>query len=335
MNLNSRIYIAGHTGLVGSNLYSELTSQGYSNIIVRTRSELDLTDHYQVKDFFRSTQPDYVFLCAARVGGIIANSTYPVEFLQENLAIQSNIISNAHRFNTAKLLFLGSSCIYPRACPQPIFEEYLLTGPLEPTNEPYALAKIAGIKLCQAYSRQHHCNFISAMPTNLYGNGDNYTDPNNAHVIPALFHKFSKAILRGDQSITLLGSGKPLREFLHVKDLARALIHLMKFYNDPAIINVGSGHELSIRDLAHLIASISGFTGRIDWDTSQPDGTPRKFLNSDKIKSIGWEPTISLHEGLANAYRDFLNPPPPPSYPCRYPSCPNSTRQSFCEIHNS
>jgi len=302
---DAKIYIAGNTGLVGSALTRELKRQGYINITGKTRSELDLLDGKAVNDFFEKERPEYLFLAAAKVGGILANSRFPVDFLQDNLKIELNIIEAAHRYNVRKLLFLGSSCIYPKYAPQPMKEEYLLTGALEPTNEWYSIAKIAGIKLCQAYRRQFGCNFISVMPTNLYGPNDNY-HPLNSHVLPAMIRRFHEAKESGANSVTCWGTGTPRREFLYVDDLANACVFLMNNYNDEQIINIGCGYDITIKELSELVAEIVGFTGEIKWDTSKPDGTPRKLLDCTRLFSMGWRPKYDLKTGIRLAYEDFL-----------------------------
>ena len=306
MNLSSKIYIAGHTGLVGSALVRLLKKQGFTNIITRTSAMLDLRKQALVNDFFAREKPQYVFLAAAKVGGIWANKTYPAEFIYDNLLIESNIINASYRSGVSKLLFMGSSCIYPKNAPQPISEEDLLSGSLEPTNDAYAIAKIAGIKLCQAYHGQYGCRFISVMPTNLYGPGDNY-HLQNAHVLPALIRKFHEAKLNGDPNVTVWGSGKPRREFLHVDDLAAACFFLMQRYEDPAIINIGSGKDNTIAEMALLIKEITGFDGELVFDDSKPDGTPRKLLNVDKLTALGWQATIGLEEGIRDTYVDFAD----------------------------
>jgi GDP-L-fucose synthase len=300
MNLDSRIYVAGHRGLVGSAIVRRLQADGAANLVLRTHRELDLTDQAAVKAFFANERPEYVFLAAAKVGGIHANSTYPAEFIHDNLAIQTNVIHNAWKHGTKKLLFLGSSCIYPRDCPQPIKEEYLLTGPLEQTNEWYAIAKIAGLKMCQAYRQQYGFNAICAMPTNLYGPGDNY-DAENSHVVPALIRRFHQAKAIAASQISIWGSGKPLREFLHVDDLADALVFLMRAYSNGDIINVGSGLEISVAELATLLSEIIGYQGELAFDSSRPDGTPRKLLDSSRLNTIGWRPQMDLKAGLRDA----------------------------------
>lgn len=302
LSKDASIYIAGHRGLVGSAIRRHLEQSGYRNLITRDRRAVDLTDQKAVLDFFHTSKPAYVFLAAAHVGGIHANNTHPADFIRINLQIQTNVIHAAHETSVRKLLFLGSSCIYPRLATQPIREESLLTGSLEPTNEWYAVAKIAGIKLCQAYRRQYDFNAISLMPTNLYGPGDNF-DLENSHVLPAMIRRFHEAKLAGADSVTIWGSGKPKREFLHVDDLADAAVFLMRNYNDGQIINVGTGKDISINELATLIARIVGFSGRIDHDLSRPDGTPRKLLDVSRLHSLGWRETIGLEEGIRQTYR--------------------------------
>lgn len=303
MDKNNKIYIAGHRGMVGSAILRKLRSEGYSNLVYKTSSELDLRNQEAVKRFFEEEKPEYVFLAAAKVGGILANNTYKADFLYDNLMIESNIIHQAYKNDCKKLLFLGSSCIYPKMASQPMKEDSLLTGVLEPTNEPYAIAKIAGIKMCDAYRDQYGCNFISAMPTNLYGPNDNY-DLKNSHVLPALLRKFHEAKENNDESVEIWGSGKPLREFLHVDDLAEACLFLMKNYNEAGHVNVGSGSEIAIKDLAILIKDIVRFDGELKLDASKPDGTPRKLMDNGKINSLGWAPKISLEEGVRNVYED-------------------------------
>jgi GDP-L-fucose synthase len=304
MEKTSKIFVAGHRGLVGSAIVRELEQQGYKNILKRSRAELDLLRQSAVEDFFEQEKPEYVFLAAARVGGILANDIYRGDFILENLQIQNNVIGAAFKFTCKKLLFLGSSCIYPKLSPQPIPEEALLTGSLEPTNEAYALAKIAGLMLCKSLKLQHGVSFISAMPTNMYGPGDNY-DLANSHVLPALIRKFHEAKLSHSEFVTLWGTGKALREFLFSDDLADALIFLMKNYDDVSHINVGSGIELSINELALLVKDVVGYSGQIKWDTSKPDGTPRKLMNSEKLFSLGWKPKVNLKEGITSSYEDF------------------------------
>jgi GDP-L-fucose synthase len=305
MDKNSRIYVAGHRGLVGSAIWRELERQDYANLIGRTRSQVELLNADSVSDFFAETKPEFVFVAAAKVGGILANSQQPASFLAENLSIQNNVIQAAWKAKVKKLLFLGSSCIYPKMAPQPLKEEYLLTGPLEPTNEWYAIAKIAGIKLCQAFRRQHGCDFISAMPTNMYGPNDNY-DLQNSHVLPALIRKFHEAKTAKEPVVTCWGSGTPLREFLYADDLARACIFLMQHYSEEPFINVGFGSDVSIRELAEIVREIVGFHGEIHWDTSKPDGTPRKLMDSSRLLGLGWKPLVDLPTGIRLAYQDFL-----------------------------
>ena len=306
MNSGDRIYVAGHNGMVGSAICGKLKAEGYTNLILRSSKELDLRNQEAVEGFFASERPDIVFLAAAKVGGIVANNTYRAEFLYDNLMIEANVIHNAYHFGVRKLLFLGSSCIYPKFAEQPITEEALLTGTLEPTNEPYAIAKIAGIKMCETYRDQYGVDFISAMPTNLYGPGDNY-DLNNSHVLPAMIRKFHEAKMQGHAPVTLWGDGSPLREFLHADDLASALVFLMDHYSEKQFINVGSGEEISIRDLATLIRSIVGHKGEIHWDTSKPNGTPRKLMDSSKLLELEWRPKISLESGLNLTYDQFIS----------------------------
>lgn len=305
MNKNSKIYIAGHKGLVGSALTRQLKNEGFLNIITKTFEELDLTDDCAVAHFFEQEKPEYIFLAAAKVGGIQANNDFPADFIFQNLKIQTNVIHNAYRFSAKKLLFLGSSCIYPRECPQPIKEEYLLTGPLEPTNEPYAVAKIAGIKMCQSYNRQYGTKYISVMPTNLYGPNDNF-DLASSHVLPALLRKFHEAKISNAKEVILWGTGSPRREFLYVDDLANACIFLMKTYNESEITNIGTGEDLSIKDLALLIKDIVDFQGKIVNDAAKPDGTPQKLLDVSKLHSLGWKHKIPLKEGIKKTYRWFL-----------------------------
>lgn len=304
MKLNDKIYIAGHNGLVGSAILRLLTRKGYTNLITRSSSELDLRDQKQVNEFFKEEQPSYVFQAAAKVGGILANQSYPADFIYDNLAIQNNIIHFAYKWGVEKLLFLGSSCIYPKNAPQPIQEDYLMTGFLEPTNDAYAIAKIAGIKMCQAYNKQFGCRFISAMPTNLYGEGDHY-NLQNSHVLPALLRKFHEAKLKNDPAVTVWGTGKPRREFLHVDDAAMACYFLMQRYESSEIVNIGSGIDNSIKEIASVIKKITGYEGAIVFDESKPDGTPRKLLNVEKIAKLGWKSSIDLEEGLISTYKDF------------------------------
>ncbi len=297
---HARVYVAGHRGMVGSAILRALTARGYDHLIVRTSAELDLRDNRQVAEFFSETKPDYVYLAAAKVGGILANSTMPAEFIYDNLAIQTNVVHQAYLHGVNKLLLLGSSCIYPRDAPQPMKEEYLLTGPLEPTNEWYAVAKIAGIKMCQAYRQQYGCNFIAAMPTNLYGPNDNF-DLQTAHVLAALLRRFHEAREQGTTP-TLWGSGAPRREFLHVDDCADACLFLMDRYSDATIMNVGAGQEIAIAELAALVAGVVGYRGGLQWDRTKPDGMPRKLMDSSRIAALGWKPSISLRAGLAETY---------------------------------
>jgi GDP-L-fucose synthase len=304
VNLTDKIYIAGHRGLMGSAIHRLLLSKGFANIVTRTSRELDLRDSIAVASFFETEKPQYVFVAAAKVGGIMANNTYPAEFIYENLCIQNNVIHQSYVSGVAKLLFLGSSCIYPKACPQPIKEEYLLTGVLEPTNEPYAIAKIAGIKMCESYHRQYGSRFISAMPTNLYGPGDNY-DLQKSHVLPALLRKFYEAKENNSPSVTIWGSGTPRREFLHSDDAAAACYFLMQNYESPAIVNIGSGEDHSIKEMAEMIKDISGYTGALVFDESKPDGTLRKLMDVSRINGLGWKHQIDLREGLERTYREF------------------------------
>lgn len=292
--------------MVGSAIYRKLTKEGFYNFVTRTSAELDLRNQQQVTDFFAREKPDYVFLAAAKVGGIVANNTFRAEFLYDNLQIQNNIIHNAYLTGVKKLMFLGSSCIYPKLAPQPLKEEYLLTGLLEPTNEPYAIAKIAGIKMCDAYRFQYGCNFISVMPTNLYGYNDNY-HPENSHVLPALIRRFHEAKVQNIPEVTIWGTGSPKREFLFADDLAEACFYLMQNYDEPGLVNIGTGEDLSIKDLALLIKSITGYTGEIKFDTTKPDGTPRKLMDVTKLHSKGWKHKIELHEGIKLAYEDFVS----------------------------
>lgn len=304
MEQGDKIYVAGHRGMVGSAIERELDRAGYMNRVTRTSSELDLRDQAAVEDFFASERPDHVFLAAAKVGGIKANDTYRAEFIRDNLTIQNNIIHSAYRAGVKKLIFLGSSCIYPKHAPQPMKEEHLLTGELEPTNEPYAIAKIAGIKMCEAYRDQYGCNFISAMPTNLYGPNDNY-DLNNSHVLPALLRKFHTAKVEGHEKVEVWGSGKPRREFLHVDDLAGAARFMMERYDERQFLNVGTGTDISIAELAELIQGIVGFEGRFELDPSKPDGTPRKLLDVSRLHQLGWMHNIGLQEGIRSVYQEL------------------------------
>lgn len=320
MNKDSKIYVAGHKGMVGSAIVRKLQADGYTNILVRTRAELNLLNQQEVNEFFATEKPEYVFLAAAKVGGIVANNTYRADFIYENIIIEANVIhataelrikSNegsldvASFSKTPKLLFLGSSCIYPKLAPQPLKEEYLLTGSLEETNEPYAIAKIAGIKMCESYRRQYGCNFISVMPTNLYGPNDNY-NPQNSHVLPALLRKFHNAKIENQSQVELWGTGEPLREFMHVDDLASACVFLMDTYNEEDFVNVGVGEDLSIKDLAYLVKDIVGFTGEIIFDASKPNGTPRKLMDVSKLKSLGFTAKINLKEGITSVYEEIL-----------------------------
>ncbi|UAJ13813.1 GDP-L-fucose synthase [Aquirufa lenticrescens] len=305
MEKQAKIYVAGHRGMVGSAIVRKLQKEGYTNLVLKTSAELDLRDQVKVADFFAAEKPDYVFLAAAKVGGIVANNTYRADFLYENLAIQNNIIHSSFVNKVKKLQFLGSSCIYPKLAPQPLKESYLLSGYLEETNEPYAIAKIAGIKMCEAYRAQYGCDFISVMPTNLYGPNDNY-DLENSHVLPAMIRKFQEAKERGDASMTLWGTGSPMREFLHADDLAEACVYLMETYSDSELVNIGTGIDVTIKELAETVKEIVGFTGSIQWDTSRPDGTPRKLMDVSKLHSLGWRHKIELKEGIALAYQDFL-----------------------------
>ena len=301
MEKEARIYIAGHRGMVGSALRRKLEAEGYVNFVFRTSQELDLRDTVAVKEFFAVEKPDYVFLAAAKVGGIHANNIYRAEFIYDNLMIQSNVIHQSYVHGVKKLLFLGSSCIYPKLAPQPLKEEYLLTGLLESTNEPYAIAKIAGIKMCDAYRHQYGCNFISVMPTNLYGPNDNY-DLNNSHVLPALLRKMHEAKIHNQPAVEVWGSGTPKREFLHADDLAAACYFLMENYSEPGLVNIGTGKDVSIRELAELIQRIVGYKGKIQWDASKPDGTPRKLLDVSKLNALGWQYTIGLEAGIRSIY---------------------------------
>ena len=301
MEKNSKIYVAGHRGLVGSAIVRALQKNNFTNLITRTHDELDLLNQKDVYDFFNTEKPAYVFLAAAKVGGIMANKTYPADFIYQNLQVQSNVIDAAHRHQVEKLLFLGSSCIYPKLAPQPIKEEYLLTGPLEPTNDAYAIAKIAGIKMCQAYRKQYGDNFISVMPTNLYGENDNF-DLETSHVLPALIRRLHEAKVNNFPNVTLWGSGTPRREFLYVDDMAEACLHLMNTYNEPEIVNIGTGEDITIKELAETIKDVVGFEGEINWDTTKPDGTPRKLLDVSKLHSLGFKHKISLMEGVQRTY---------------------------------
>lgn len=305
MNKQSKIYIAGHNGLVGSALVRRLDQLGYANLIMKTRAQLDLRDSVAVQRFFSSEKPDYVFMAAAKVGGILANDTCPADFIYQNLMIQSNVIHNSYLVNVKKLLFLGSSCIYPRECQQPIKEDYLLSGPLEKTNEAYAIAKIAGIKMCQAYNQQYGTNYIAVMPTNLYGPNDNF-DLSTSHVLPALIRKFHEAKVNGRTSVQVWGSGNPRREFLHVDDLADASLFLMANYDEGEIVNIGTGKDLSISELAELVREVVGFEGEVHYDASKPDGTPRKLLDVSRLHATGWHHKIELRDGIEKSYMWFV-----------------------------
>jgi GDP-L-fucose synthase len=303
MEKESKIYIAGHKGMVGSAILRCLQKEGFTNFVFRTSNELDLRDQQTVADFFIKEKPEYVFLAAAKVGGILANNTYRAEFLYDNLEIQNNVIHQSWKNDVKKLMFLGSSCIYPKLAPQPLKEEYLLTGLLEPTNEPYAIAKITGIKMCDAYRSQYGCNFISVMPTNLYGPNDNY-DLNNSHVLPALLRKFHEAKTESKPKVIVWGTGSPRREFLHVDDMAEACVFLMENYNEPGLINIGTGEDISINELAEMIKRITGYKGEIVFDSSKPDGTPRKLLDVSKLRQSGWSSSIPLEQGVEEVYRE-------------------------------
>jgi GDP-L-fucose synthase len=306
MNQEDKIYVAGHRGLVGSAIVRLLKEKGFTNIITRTSSELDLRDQRLVRFFFENEKPQYVFMAAAKVGGIWANKTYPAEFIYDNITLQNNVINESYRNGVTKLLFLGSSCIYPKNAQQPIKEEYFLSGYLEPTNEAYAIAKIAGIEMCQSYNKQYGCRFISVMPTNLYGPGDNY-DLQNSHVLPALIRKFHEAKLNNDATVTIWGTGTPLREFLHADDVASACFFLMQQYEAPEIINIGIGNDHSIEEIALMIKKVTGYTGQLVFDKTKPDGTPRKLLSVDKINTLGWYASIDLENGVRHTYEDFTN----------------------------
>ena len=308
MKLTSRIYIAGHRGMVGSAIVRALSDKGYKNLIFKTSSELDLTNQSAVNGFFEKERPDYVFMAAAKVGGIVANNTYRAQFLYENLMIESNVFHASHLYGVQKMLFLGSSCIYPKLAPQPLREDYLLQGFLEPTNEPYAIAKIAGIKLAESYRDQYGSNFISAMPTNLYGPNDNY-DLNNSHVLPALLRKFHDAVTNGTSSVEIWGTGMPRREFMHVDDLANACLYLMQHYNDREFVNIGVGSDVSIKELAQMAADATGFEGKLVFDTSKPDGTPRKLMDVSKLHGLGWKHSIDLKEGIKSVYESVKDSP--------------------------
>ncbi|HLK27784.1 MAG TPA: GDP-L-fucose synthase [Puia sp.] len=305
MNNKDKVYVAGHRGMVGSAIVRKLQSQNFNNLLLKSSAELDLRNQQKVNDFFESEKPDYVFLAAAKVGGILANDTYRGEFLYDNLMIQNNVINASYKNDVRKLLFLGSSCIYPRLAPQPLKEEYFLTGELEKTNEPYAIAKITGIKMCDAYRAQYGCNYISVMPTNLYGPNDNY-DLHNSHVLPALIRKFHEAKMNNEPSVTIWGTGLPRREFLHADDLADACFFLMQNYNEPGFINIGTGEDIEIKNLANLVQKIVGYSGELKHDLTKPDGTPRKLLDVTRLHGMGWKAKIGLEEGIAKAYSDFV-----------------------------
>lgn len=304
MNKTDKIYVAGHRGMVGSAIIRKLQQEGFNNFLVRTSAELDLRNQQAVQDFMKQEKPDYVFVAAAKVGGILANNTYRAEFIYENIMMQSNIIHNAWVNGVKKLMFLGSSCIYPKLAPQPLKEEYLLTGLLEPTNEPYAIAKIAGIKMCDAYRAQYGCNFISVMPTNLYGPNDNYS-LETSHVLPALIRKFHEAKLKNEPSVIMWGTGQPRREFLHADDLADACYFLMQQYNEDGFVNIGTGEDITIKDLALMVKEVVGYEGNIEHDLSKPDGTPRKLMDVQKLHNLGWKDRIGLREGIGKVYQEF------------------------------
>ena len=306
LDLDAPIYVAGHRGMVGSALVRALKQRGHTNLVLRTSAELDLRDQAAVFAFLEEVKPAHVYLAAAKVGGIHANNTYKADFLYDNLLMEANVIEGSRRAGVDKLLFLGSSCIYPKHAPQPMAEDVLLTGALEPTNEPYAIAKIAGLKLCDTYRDQHGCNFISAMPTNLYGPGDNY-HPENSHVLPALLRRFHEAKVSGTEEVVCWGTGSPMREFLHVNDLAAACLHLMDVHDAAGWVNVGTSQDVTIKTLAEMVAATVGYEGTITWDTSKPDGTPRKLLDVSKMTSLGWTATTTLEQGLREVYREFLD----------------------------
>lgn len=305
MDKKSKIYVAGHRGLVGSAIVRKLQENGYNNITSKTHSELDLTDSYQVEEFFKNERPEYVFLAAAKVGGILANNTYPADFIFENLKIQNNVIGMAHKYNVKKLMFLGSSCIYPKMCSQPIKEEYLLSGYLEPTNEAYALAKISGLKMCEFFNKQYGTNFISVMPTNLYGPYDNY-HPENSHVMPALIRRFHEAKINNSKEVVVWGSGTPLREFLYSEDMADACIHLMDTYEGNDFFNIGTGKEITIKGLAEMVKEVVGYEGTLTFDSSKPDGTPRKLLDVTRLSEAGWKYKTELRDGIEKAYKWYV-----------------------------
>lgn len=304
LEISDKIYVAGHNGMVGSAIVRKLKSLGFTNFLLRTSKELDLRNQTEVFDFLQTEKPDYVFLAAAKVGGIVANNTYRGQFLYENLQIQNNVIHGSYLAGVKKLMFLGSSCIYPKLAPQPLKEDYLLTGLLEPTNEPYAIAKIAGIKMCEAYRDQYGCNYISVMPTNLYGPNDNY-DLNNSHVLPAMIRKFHEAKLENKPSVELWGTGSPMREFLHANDLAEACVYLMENYNDSTLVNIGTGVDVTIKELAETIKTEVGYEGEIVWNTEKPDGTPRKLMDVSKLNGLGWKHSIELKDGIAMVYNEY------------------------------
>ncbi|MBY3122760.1 GDP-L-fucose synthase [Rhizobium laguerreae] len=306
MNRDVKIYVAGHRGMVGSAIVRRLKAGGYTNIVTRSHAELDLVNQAAVAEFMKAERPDYIFMAAARVGGIHANNVYRAEFLYQNLMIETNVVHAAWQAGVERMLFLGSSCIYPRDCPQPIREEYLLTGPLEQTNEPYAIAKIAGVKLCESYNRQYGTRYVSAMPTNLYGPNDNY-DLDSSHVMPALIRKVHEAKIRGDRQLVVWGSGRPMREFLYVDDMADACVFLMEKEVSEGLINIGTGEDITIRELAETIMRVVGFTGEIVYDQTKPDGTPRKLMSVDRLSALGWKATTSLGDGIARAYADFAS----------------------------
>ena len=305
MKKDSKIFVAGHRGLAGSSIVRELERNGYTSIVVRTHQELELMDPAAVRDFFEAEKPEYVFLAAARVGGILANKTFPADFIRENITVQTNVLHEAHKNAVKKLLFLGSSCIYPKFAPQPLKEEYLMTGPLEETNSAYAIAKIVGIEMCQAYHRQYGANFISVMPTNLYGPNDNFS-PERSHVLPALIRRFHEAKEQKAPEVQVWGTGAARREFMHADDLASACVYLMETYDDPSIINIGTGDDVTIKTLAEMVQKAVGYTGKIMWDTTKPDGTPQKLLDVSKIHALGWHHKIELPEGLASTYKWFV-----------------------------
>ena len=305
MDKKSKIYVAGHRGLVGSAIVRKLQENGYNNITGKTHSELDLTDSYQVEEFFKNEKPEYVFLAAAKVGGILANNTYPADFIFENLKIQNNVIGMAHKYNAKKLMFLGSSCIYPKMCNQPIKEEYLLSGYLEPTNEAYALAKISGLKMCEFFNKQYGTNFISVMPTNLYGPYDNF-HPENSHVMPALIRRFHEAKINNSKEVVVWGSGTPLREFLYSEDMADACIHLMNTYEGNDFFNIGTGKEITIKGLAEMVKEVVGYEGTLTFDSSKPDGTPRKLLDVTRLSEAGWKYKTEIREGIEKSYKWYV-----------------------------